>query len=77
MNDTVLPLLWPITSVSGKEIKEIPIKKNTNVIISIMGANRRKEIWGDDAGDWKPDRWLQPLPESVTKARLPGVYGST
>ncbi|EJC98472.1 cytochrome P450 [Fomitiporia mediterranea MF3/22] len=76
--DVVLPLLWPIKSVDGKtEIKEIPLKKNTNVIISIVGANTNKRIWGEDAEEWKPDRWLKPLPESGTKVRLPGIYSST
>lgn len=73
--DVVLPLLWPIKSADGKcEITEIPLKKNTNVIVSIIGANRSKTIWGEDADQWKPERWLKPLPETVSKAHLPGVY---
>ena len=72
-----MPLAFPITATDGKtEIKEIFIEKDTNVIISIIGANRSKEIWGEDAEEWKPERWLKPLPESVTKAHLPGVYAS-
>ena len=75
--DIVLPLAWPIIGVDGKtEITEIPIKKNTNVIVSIIGANRCKKIWGEDAEEWKPERWLEPLPESVAKAHMPGVYAS-
>ncbi|KAL5498617.1 hypothetical protein ACEPAH_1972 [Sanghuangporus vaninii] len=75
--DAILPLAWPILSADGKtEINEIPIKKNTNVIVSIIGSNRSKRIWGEDAEEWKPDRWLNPLPESVAKAHMPGVYSS-
>ncbi|KAI5118021.1 hypothetical protein M0805_003458 [Coniferiporia weirii] len=75
--DVILPLLWPIKSTDGKsEIKEILLMKNTNVIISIIGANRSKRIWGEDAEEWKPERWLKPLPESVSAAHLPGVYSS-
>ncbi|KAI5121966.1 hypothetical protein M0805_002036 [Coniferiporia weirii] len=75
--DVVLPLLWPITAADGKtEIREIPIKNNTGIIVSIMGANCSKRIWGEDAGEWKPERWLSPLPESVSSAHLPGVYSS-
>ena len=70
-----MPLAFPITATDGKtEIKEIFIEKDTNVIISIIGANRSKEIWGEDAEEWKPSRWLSPLPESIQKAHLPGVY---
>ncbi|KAL5504185.1 hypothetical protein ACEPAH_8259 [Sanghuangporus vaninii] len=75
--DVVLPLAWPILGTDGKtEISEIPIKANTNVVVSIIGANRSKRIWGDDAEEWKPERWLEPLPESVAKAHMPGVYAS-
>ena len=75
--DIVLPLMWPIKSEDGKrEINAIPLKKNTNVIISILNANRSTRIWGPDAEEWKPERWLKPLPESVSKAHLPGVYAS-
>ena len=75
--DTVLPLMWPIKSVDGKsEIKEVSIKKNTTLILSIFNANRHPAVWGDDAEEWKPERWLKPLPDSVAKAHLPSVYSS-
>ena len=75
--DVVLPLLFPIKAADGKtEIKEIPLKKNTGVIVSLMNVNRCKAIWGEDADQWKPDRWMKPLPESVAAAHLPGVYAS-
>ncbi|KAL5482360.1 hypothetical protein ACEPAI_8954 [Sanghuangporus weigelae] len=75
--DVIMPLAWPILGADGKtEITEIPVKRNTNIYISIYGANRSKKIWGEDAEEWKPERWLNPLPESVSKAHLPGVYSS-
>lgn len=30
----------------------------TNVLISILGANRNKDVWGADADEWRPERWL-------------------
>lgn len=72
-----MPLQFPIKAADGiTEITEIPLKKNTNVVINIDGANRSKAIWGEDAEEWKPERWLSPLPESVAAGRLPGVYSS-
>ena len=72
-----MPLQNPIKAVDGKtEITEIPIKKNTNVIISVLGANLSTEIWGEDAEEWKPERWLNRSPDSVASAHLPGVYSS-
>lgn len=75
--DVVLPLAWPITAVDGvTQLSEIPLKNNTGVVVSIIGANRCKKIWGEDAEEWKPERWLNPMPESIAKAHLPGVYAS-
>ena len=75
--DAVLPLSKPIKSNDGKtEINEIRIKKGADVVASILGSNRSKAVWGDDADEWKPERWLKPLPASVAEAHLPGVYAS-
>jgi len=64
----------PIIGVDGQEINEILIPNNTNIIISMYAANRNLEIWGPDSYEWKPERWLNPLPETVTDARIPGIY---
>lgn len=64
-------------SADGKsEIREIPLKKDTYLHISIIGANRSKVVWGDDAEEFRPERWLVPSLESVVKTPLPGVYSS-
>ena len=76
--DVVLPLLWPIKTADGKdEIKEIYLRKNTNVIISIIGINRDKRVWGDDAEEWKPERWIKTSAEAVSRVHIPGIYSST
>ena len=75
--DIVLPLMWPIKSVDGKcELREIPLPKNTNIMISVFNANRSKDIWGEDALEWKPERWIGKSPDEVAKIKLPGVYSS-
>lgn len=75
-NDTVLPLSEPIQGVDGSLVHEIPIPKGTNLLLGLAACNKSKKIWGDDAGEWKPERWLSPLPSSVEKARIPGVYAN-
>ncbi|PPQ65281.1 hypothetical protein CVT26_000241, partial [Gymnopilus dilepis] len=72
--DVVMPLSKPIQGLDGKEMHEVLVPNNTNVIIGILAANRNPEIWGPDSYEWKPDRWLKPLPESVIDAHLPGIY---
>lgn len=74
MEDTVLPLSNPIAGLDGKEIKEIFLPRDTNLIISIISSNTNKALWGPDAEEWKPERWLSPLPDSLVNAHLPGVY---
>ncbi len=44
------------------------------VLLDIIGANCNKAVWGDDADEWKPERWLAPLPDTVINAHMPGVY---
>ncbi|KAL1663583.1 cytochrome P450 [Schizophyllum commune] len=74
--DVVLPFSKPIIGEDGREVSEVLVPAGTVVVIAIMNANRNKEIWGEDANEWKPERWLEPLPASVTDAHIPGVYGN-
>lgn len=30
-------------------------------------------MWGEDALQWKPERWLSPLPKALLDAGIPGV----
>ncbi|KAJ3488875.1 hypothetical protein NLI96_g2508 [Meripilus lineatus] len=74
--DMVLPLANPIRGLNGKWISEIFVPKGTRIIVGIRACNRNKDLWGEDALEWKPERWLSPLPGSVTEARIPGVYSN-
>ncbi|PIL26672.1 cytochrome P450 [Ganoderma sinense ZZ0214-1] len=74
--DTVLPLSQPLRGVDGTMMSEIPITKGTVVLSNIPACNRNKAVWGEDALEWKPERWLQPLPKSVEEAHVPGIYAN-
>ncbi|KAF7973852.1 hypothetical protein HWV62_14150 [Athelia sp. TMB] len=74
--DTVLPLSRPITGLDGTDIHEIAVPKGSEITITILRANTDPEIWGDDSLEWKPERWLAPLPDTVPAARFPGVYSN-
>ncbi|KAH8986066.1 cytochrome P450 [Lactarius hatsudake] len=76
-SDAVLPLSSPIRDVDGREVHEIFVPKNTNVFVHIYNLNRDPSIWGADAAEWKPERWLAPLPQSVSDANIQGVYANT
>lgn len=55
-------------------MNEIFIPKGTDIVIAIGAANRNQALWGPDADEWKPERWLSPLPKAVTEAHVPGIY---
>ena len=71
-----MPLSKPITGRDGSPIDRVAISRGSTVIIGIRCSNTSKEIWGEDAEEWKPERWLSPLPQSVKDARIPGVYSN-
>ncbi|KAJ3823087.1 cytochrome P450 [Lentinula raphanica] len=72
--DTVVPLHQSVTGIDGTEMHEVVVPKNASVIVSIYNANRNPDLWGEDAHEWKPERWLSPLPKALVEARIPGVY---
>ncbi|KAI0754297.1 cytochrome P450 [Daedaleopsis nitida] len=74
--DVVLPLSEPITGLDGRTLHEIPVPADTTVAVGLLSSNRNTALWGPDALEWKPERWLAPLPESVTGAKVPGVYSN-
>lgn len=54
----------------------ITVPKGTVIVINNRAANTNEEIWGEDALQWKPERWLSPLPKDLMDAHLPGVYSN-
>ncbi|EIM80363.1 cytochrome P450 [Stereum hirsutum FP-91666 SS1] len=73
--DIMVPLDVP-TTVGNSPVSEIFIPEDTTVFIGMRAINTDPLIWGPDANEWKPERFLNPLPESVTDARVPGVYAN-
>ncbi|KAJ3862444.1 cytochrome P450 [Lentinula novae-zelandiae] len=72
--DAIIPLLKPIIGLDGTEIHEVAVPNDTAVIVSLSNSNRNSDLWGEDADEWKPERWLSPLPKALVEARIPGVY---
>ncbi|KAG1781984.1 cytochrome P450 [Suillus placidus] len=55
---TTLPLEFPTRSRSGGYTSAVAIPEGTFTIISILAANRHRGMWGADANEWCPERWL-------------------
>lgn len=75
-SDYTVPLGTPIIGIDGQKLSEIFIPNNTDIVVSIVGVNQDPDIWGPDAAEWQPKRWLSPLSPNVAEARIPGVYAN-
>ncbi|KAK7045350.1 hypothetical protein VNI00_007599 [Paramarasmius palmivorus] len=75
-HDVVLPLSTPVVGIDGSAVTEILVPKNTEIHCSIINEHRNPDIWGPDAAEWKPERWMKPLSRTVTDASMPGVYSN-
>ncbi|KAG6909911.1 hypothetical protein DXG01_014431 [Tephrocybe rancida] len=80
MRDTVVPLQFPIFDpTTGTQLRSMLITKGTPVYLGLAAANRSREIWGPDASEFKPERWMgKDGHELITNegARLPGLYSN-
>jgi len=69
--DCVIPLSEPIVDRKGVKRTEIFIAKNTGVVVPIAHMMTNTSVWGPDAGDFRPERWLPDnmhlLPEGVVE----------
>ncbi|KAF7760628.1 hypothetical protein Agabi119p4_10037 [Agaricus bisporus var. burnettii] len=74
--DTIVPLAKPIIGQNDKEMREVIVPKGTNILLSILGSNTDPDLWGADASEWKPERWLSPFPDALGEAHLPGIYSN-
>ncbi|EMD33376.1 hypothetical protein CERSUDRAFT_117989 [Gelatoporia subvermispora B] len=72
-NDDFIPLSTPYTDVRGEVHDSIKIDKGTTILVPIAALNTSRELWGDDAAEFKPTRWESP-PEIISA--LPGVWGN-
>ncbi|KAI0032662.1 cytochrome P450 [Vararia minispora EC-137] len=73
MEDDVIPLEEPIIDKYGRSITSIRVAKGDVVTIPIRILNRSVDVWGEDAQEFRPERW-QDLPEKVQS--MPGVYSN-
>ncbi|KAF5371679.1 hypothetical protein D9758_003487 [Tetrapyrgos nigripes] len=56
--DDVIPLAESVKSTSGDYMSHIPVKKGQNITIDIFRYNRLTSVWGEDASEWNPSRFL-------------------
>ncbi|KAI0354772.1 PAH-inducible cytochrome P450 monooxygenase PC-PAH 1 [Trametes cingulata] len=57
--DDVIPLAYPVTNTDGEVVDEIHVPKGTSCFISVWSYNRLPQIWGPDANEFNPNRWIE------------------
>jgi len=73
----VIPLLNPVKLTSGKLVNEIPIAKGQTMWINTPGYNRLPEIFGEDAGVFNVNRWLDdPTRDQRPQGATVGVFAN-
>ncbi|TFK35548.1 cytochrome P450 [Crucibulum laeve] len=73
MKDDIVPLETPFVGLNGITHNEVRITKGESVMIPLLAVNRSKDIWGEDASEFRPERWFS-IPE--TASTVPGIWGS-
>ncbi|KIJ49187.1 hypothetical protein M422DRAFT_161547, partial [Sphaerobolus stellatus SS14] len=56
--DETIPLSNPIRTRDGKLTNEISVRKGQMVLMPFWVYNRLKELWGNDADKWNPERFI-------------------
>ncbi|KIK62961.1 hypothetical protein GYMLUDRAFT_41250 [Collybiopsis luxurians FD-317 M1] len=72
-SDDVIPLEFPVAGVSGDPVSRIPVSKGQRILIDIAVYNKLPQIWGEDAEEWRPERFLESFKMAATTV---GVYSN-
>ncbi|KIJ23530.1 hypothetical protein M422DRAFT_275874 [Sphaerobolus stellatus SS14] len=57
--DDIIPLSIPQKTKTGEIITSVPISKGQHIELSLLAYNRLPEVWGPDADQWRPERFLE------------------
>ncbi|KAF8594146.1 cytochrome P450, partial [Ceratobasidium sp. AG-I] len=70
--DISIPVGEAYKDRKGNMQTEIKIQKGDSILLPILSMNRATEVWGEDATEFRPERW-ENLPQAVKE--MPGVWG--
>ncbi|KAH9968095.1 cytochrome P450 [Russula dissimulans] len=72
-DDVVVPLSEPFVDRYGIRREELRLRKGDVVLIPILAIHRLKSLWGEDADEFKPERW-EAIPEEAEA--IPSVFSN-
>ena len=58
-------------------LPSISVAKGTGIVVPILAMNRNPDVWGSNAHEFYPERWLDPstLPDGAQE--MPSVHFPT
>ncbi|KAJ7891219.1 cytochrome P450 [Mycena olivaceomarginata] len=59
IHDDVIPLKNPVTLSNGETVTSLPVKAGEGFIIPFLVLNTDPTVWGPDADQFIPERWLK------------------
>ncbi|POS69688.1 cytochrome P450 oxidoreductase [Diaporthe helianthi] len=65
MHPAVGLCLWRVVPAGGATLCGQYFPSGTNVGVNPWVAHRNKEVWGDDADEFRPERWLESSEEKL------------
>ncbi|KAF7369399.1 hypothetical protein MVEN_00268900 [Mycena venus] len=71
--DDIMPLSKPYIDKEGKSHDSLTIPKGQIIHIPILAINTDREIWGQDATEFRPERW-EKIPHSASG--IPGIWAN-
>ncbi|KAJ7499744.1 cytochrome P450 [Mycena latifolia] len=76
MHDDVIPLKHPVTLSNGATVTSIPVKAGDGFTIPFLVLNTDPTVWGPDAAQFVPERWLPGGSNPPTDSLPHGPWGS-
>ncbi|KAF7345218.1 Cytochrome P450 [Mycena sanguinolenta] len=73
MRDDIIPLATPYIDTGGRRHDTIVMSKGQMIYVPVAALNQDPRIWGEDAAEFKPDRW-DSVPEAASA--IPGVWSN-
>ncbi|KZV62147.1 cytochrome P450, partial [Peniophora sp. CONT] len=63
--------------IDNKDVRRsgLPVSKGDSIFLPFSAFSKSEEIRGDDAGEWKPERWSKGVP--VAASSVPGIWGNS
>lgn len=55
----MIPLSKPVRTRSGKLVDHITVGKGTYICVPALSVNRSAALWGTDAKEYRPERWIE------------------